>query len=108
MVDANNCTLGDKCGAVFINRNFREWLKKKLGASTYAKIPMEKLMEGSRLGRDFEQAKIDFDGTGQEIYLALPREAGVEDDASRGIQDGELMMTALAPPRSRKPTLLTL
>jgi molecular chaperone DnaK (HSP70) len=84
---------GDKCGSTFINRRFIDWLKKKLGEKTIERIPEEKLREGSRIFREFESAKMSFNGSPSKSYLTIPREAKVEDDPANGIEDGDLCMT---------------
>src|SRR6266849_4436000 len=85
---------GDKCGATFVDRNFKEWLKTKLGAANYGKIPKEKLMTGSRLMKEFEEAKTSFTGDGPEGLITMPGEVGIREDTSRGIEDGEIVITA--------------
>ena len=87
-------TIGDKCGAAFIDQRFRKWMEEKLGREAVEKIPAAKLREGSTIARDFEAAKMSFDGTRTEHYLLrIPREAGIDDDPKNGIEDGELLMT---------------
>ncbi|RPA89023.1 actin-like ATPase domain-containing protein [Choiromyces venosus 120613-1] len=85
---------GDKCGATFVDRNFKEWLKGKLGESNYKKIPKEKLMIGSKLMKEFEDAKTSFSGDGPDGLITVPSEVGITEDSSRGIEDGEIMITA--------------
>ncbi|KAI9764517.1 MAG: hypothetical protein M1839_005887 [Geoglossum umbratile] len=84
---------GDKCGATFINRSFRKWLEDKLGGKAIERIPEAKLREGSKITREFEAAKMSFTGSSAKAYLTIPREAKVDDDPSRGIEDGELLIT---------------
>ena len=84
---------GDKCGATFIDRNFKTWLKKKLGEKVYESIPAAKLQEGSKIRRDFENIKNNFDGGDEDQYLTLPKEAVREDDEENGFVDGELRLT---------------
>lgn len=88
-----NGSVGDKCGATFVNRNFRKWLADKLGEKVIARIPAEKLREGSRLAKEFEAAKMSFTGMPMKNYLTIPREAKVEDDPEKGIEDGDLIIT---------------
>ena len=57
------------------------------------RIPAGKLREGSRLAREFESAKRSFTGSPMEIYLTIPREAKVQDNPEKGIEDGDLKMT---------------
>jgi len=85
---------GDKCGATFIDRNFRKWLTTKLGEEAMKKIPDAKLGEGSRISREFEAIKMSFHGAATKSYVAIPNEAGVKDDPAKGIDDGELLVTA--------------
>ncbi|KAF8249042.1 actin-like ATPase domain-containing protein [Wilcoxina mikolae CBS 423.85] len=85
---------GDKCGSTFIDRSFKKWLKKKLGATDYDRIKKERLMIGSKIMNEFESLKMQFTGTrphGQK--LTLPRELGIDDDPSRNIEDGEILVT---------------
>jgi molecular chaperone DnaK (HSP70) len=84
---------GDKCGATFIDRNFKTWLKKKLGEKVYESIPAAKLQEGSKIRRDFENIKNNFDGGDEDQYLTLPKEAVREDVEENGFVDGELRLT---------------
>ncbi|KAI9766295.1 MAG: hypothetical protein M1839_004926 [Geoglossum umbratile] len=88
-----NYITGDKCGSTFVNRNFEKWFKKKLGEEAFMMIPIDGLRKGSRLFREFEAAKESFDGGVCKIYLSIPRQAKVDDDPVRGIEDGELLMT---------------
>ncbi|KAH0564764.1 hypothetical protein GP486_001847 [Trichoglossum hirsutum] len=84
---------GDKCGSTFINRDFRKWLREKLGPKTMELIPPEKLREGSRIIREFEAAKMSFSGDTMKAYLTIPREAKIDDDPSLGIEDGDMLIT---------------
>jgi len=85
---------GDKCGSTFIDRSFKDWLKKKLGVTDYSRIKKEKLMSGSKIMNEFETLKTTFTGTGpQGIGLTLPRELDIDDDSSRQIEDGEILVT---------------
>ena len=85
---------GDKCGSTFIDRNFRKWLTAKLGEEAVKKIPEEKLGTGSRISREFEAIKTSFTGATRKWSLPIPNEAGVKDDPAKGIDDGELLVTA--------------
>jgi hypothetical protein len=84
---------GDKCGATFVNRNFIKWMTEKLGDKVMERIQPEKLREGSKIVKEFEAAKMSFDGTPCKFYMTIPREAKVDDDPGKGIVDGELIMT---------------
>jgi hypothetical protein len=69
-------------------------LKKKLGVTDYSRIKKEKLMSGSKIMNEFETLKTTFTGTGpQGIGLTLPRELDIDDDSSRQIEDGEILVT---------------
>ncbi|KAI9890224.1 MAG: hypothetical protein M1814_004386 [Vezdaea aestivalis] len=81
---------GDKCGSTFIDRAFRPWLKKKIGDVAYKRISDDKLQEGSKIRREFEAIKHRFDGTPMNQYVTLPRQAGLDDDPSIGLQEGDL------------------
>jgi hypothetical protein len=84
---------GDKCGATFVNRNFSKWFAEKLGERIMEKIPREKLREGSKIAREFEAAKMAYDGSPCKFYISIPREAKIDDDPAKGIEDGELVLT---------------
>jgi hypothetical protein len=83
---------GDKCGAVFLDRNFKAWLRKKLGNENFQKIRKSEFIPGSRLMWDFESAKMFFDGDNQQIYISIPQEVGIENDETMGIKDYDMKM----------------
>lgn len=69
-------------------------MKEKLGVIDYSRIKKEKLMSGSKIMNEFEMLKTAFTGTRpQGIRLTLPRELGINDDPSRQIEDGEILVT---------------
>lgn len=68
-------------------------MTEKLGEKAMERIPPEKLREGSKIAREFEAAKMSFNGTPSKAYLTIPREAKVDDDPENGIEDGELLIT---------------
>jgi hypothetical protein len=74
-----------------VNRNFQSWLKDKLGKEVYDRIAIDKLRSGSLLMKEFELAKSSFRGS-EKIWLPLPN--GIVDDESKGIEDGEIILTA--------------
>ncbi len=88
-----NGIIGDKCGATFIDQQFRKWMEAKLGRETVQRIPAAKLSEGSKIAGEFEAVKRSFTGTLTEHYLRIPREAGIYNDPENGIEDGDLLMT---------------
>jgi hypothetical protein len=78
-----------------VDRKFKAWLKKKLGTTLYNKIKKEKLMTGSKIMNEFEKLKTSFTGTRPNgIGLTLPREVGIDEDPSRQIEDGEILVMA--------------
>lgn len=78
-----------------MDRKFKAWLKKKLGTTLYNKIKKEKLMTGSKIMNEFEKLKTSFTGTRPNgIGLTLPREVGIDEDPSRQIEDGEILVMA--------------
>ncbi|KAH8676467.1 hypothetical protein BGZ60DRAFT_556052 [Tricladium varicosporioides] len=93
---------GDKCGATFIDRRFKEWARDKIGKELFQDI--FKSSKESAIGshttiqpkmgefmKEFESAKIEYDGSPNTWYLSLPVE--VDDDVERGINNGDLRMT---------------
>jgi len=86
---------GDKCGAVFVDRDFKSWLQQKLGAQNFAKISEEKLATGGRLMKEFEEAKTAFSGDDQEFYISIPVDEGIPiiaNDPTRNITEGEIRL----------------
>jgi len=97
--------IGDKCGATFIDRSFKEWVKGKIGEEMFQVI--FKSTEEAAIGSHttvqpetgafmttFETTKRKFDGNPTDEYLLLPREfAEMDDDPKRGIFHGDLRIT---------------
>jgi hypothetical protein len=98
---------GDKCGASFVDRNFRRWLERKLGAvdfrSLVGDLPENEIGSHTvveprmqKLMRDFETIKQRFNGISdpEESYISsLPRPLNQTHDPNRGLYDGELRIT---------------
>lgn len=97
---------GDKCGATFIDRRFRLWLKRKLGPADFDRLTetgaqdrigshtiVEALMVG--IMRDFEVIKKRFEGIGKvgDEHLTLPHPLDDLTDRENGIRDGEIRIT---------------
>ncbi|KAK6353138.1 hypothetical protein TWF696_005128 [Orbilia brochopaga] len=83
---------GGNCGSTFIDSQFQELLKKRLGAELNA-IPLNKRGPGSKLMNEFETVKRGY-GSGETPntkprYLTL----NVPDNATAGIEDGEFELT---------------
>jgi molecular chaperone DnaK (HSP70) len=94
---------GDQCGGSFIDRAFIQWLERRLGAIHFLKIAgchSEDIPRTSltpKLGRivqDFTlEAKSGFSGN-ETNFLRLPAPLNaIEEDAVRGISDGEISIT---------------
>jgi hypothetical protein len=94
---------GDQCGGSFIDRAFIQWLERRLGATHFFKIAgchSEDIPRTSltpKLGRmvqDFTlEAKTGFSGN-ETNFLRLPSPLNaIEEDAARGISDGEILIT---------------
>jgi hypothetical protein len=94
---------GDQCGGSFVERGFFRWLERRLGTADFIAmtggrsedLPRTSLpAKVSRMLQDFVfEAKTGFSGA--EInFLRLPAPLNaIEDDESRGIVDGEIMIT---------------
>ncbi|KAF8541822.1 hypothetical protein BDD12DRAFT_803390 [Trichophaea hybrida] len=86
---------GAKCGSTFIDKSFKKWLNERLGETDYRKIRKERLMCGSRIMNEFEGLKMSFNGTKpQRSRLSLPQELRIDDDESRKIEEGQILVTA--------------
>ncbi|KAJ4329945.1 hypothetical protein N0V87_010430 [Didymella glomerata] len=94
---------GDQCGGSFIDRAFIQWLERRLGATHFFKIAgchsedMPRTSLTPKLGRmvqDFIlEAKTGFSGN-ETNFLRLPAPLNaIEEDAARGISDGEILIT---------------
>jgi hypothetical protein len=95
---------GDKCGGSFVERGFLKWLERRLGTADFVQIAGERSEELprtslspklSRMVQDFVlEAKSGFSGY-ETNFLRLPVPlSSIEDDEARGIQDGEIQITA--------------
>jgi len=82
--------VGDQCGAIFIDREFRSWLRQKLGQEKFGKIKGEWLRPGSRMMKEFEAVKRSFDGGSIMAFVAMPPE--IEDDEGLGIIEREMRL----------------
>jgi molecular chaperone DnaK (HSP70) len=93
---------GHQCGGSFVDRAFIKWLEHRLGAELFLKIAdclSEDVLRTSltpKLGRivqDFIlEAKTGFSGN-ETNFLRLPAPlSAIEDDAARGISDGEILI----------------
>ena len=87
-----------------MERGFLEWLERRLGTAEFISIVGEKSenlprtslsLKLSRMVQDFVlEAKSGFSGI-ETNFLRLPIPlSSVEDDEDRGIQDGEITITA--------------
>jgi len=89
-----NCSdfnTGAKCGAIFVDRQFKVWLRQKLGPAKFRKIRKEFFNAGSRMMREFENAKISFEGDDQMMsFVWMPPDIGAEDDPTIDVVDGEM------------------
>ncbi|KAH7396595.1 hypothetical protein DE146DRAFT_763611 [Phaeosphaeria sp. MPI-PUGE-AT-0046c] len=95
---------GAQCGGSFVDRAFLRWLEGRLGTTDFVKIAgcrSEQIprifltKKASKILQDFSlEIKTGFSGT--EIgYLVLPTPlSAIEEDESRGIRDGEIIVTA--------------
>ncbi|KAI8935133.1 hypothetical protein NX059_007727 [Plenodomus lindquistii] len=95
---------GSQCGGSFVERGFLKWLERRLGkedffliaGTTSDDLPRTSLSPKlSRMVQDFVlEAKNGFSGIEVNfVRLPMPLSA-VEDDEKRGIQDGEIKITA--------------
>ena len=95
---------GDTCGGSFVERGFLRWLERRLGTADFVLVAGEKsenLFRTSlppklnRMVQDFiVEAKSGFSGN-EKNFVRLPMPlSSIEDDKARGIQDGEIMITA--------------
>jgi hypothetical protein len=77
-----------------VDRDFKSWLQKKLGNTNFERIPRERLVIGSRVMKEFEDAKKSFNGGKQDFYVAIPTEVGITEDPTLGIGSGEILLTS--------------
>lgn len=94
---------GGQCGGSFVDLAFIRWLERRLGTSDFIKIAgtssdniprMPMSTEFSRMVQDFcLEVKSGFSGT-ETNSLKLPSTlSAVQDDATRDITDGKVMIT---------------
>lgn len=95
---------GDQCGGSFVERGFLKWLERRLGTTDFVAIAGHRSEELprtsfptklSRMLQDFAfEAKSGFSGTEVNFIRLPPPLNAVEEDKSRGILDGEIMIEA--------------
>ncbi|KAH9212735.1 hypothetical protein DL95DRAFT_463734 [Leptodontidium sp. 2 PMI_412] len=83
---------GDKCGAIFIDKEFKSWLRQKLGQEKFGMIRNEWLRPESRMMRTFEEAKMSFEDDNIMAFVTMPPEISREDDEALDIEDGEMRL----------------
>ena len=97
---------GDKCGATFIDREFRKWLELRLGRVNFGKLTGEAASSGITwntiveprmvdIMRDFEITKRSFAGIGSpsKDHIALPHPLNSLNNPANGIENGEICIT---------------
>ncbi|KAI4925412.1 hypothetical protein J4E85_007291 [Alternaria conjuncta] len=95
---------GDQCGGSFVERAFLKWLERRLGTADFLLIAGERSEDLprtslspklSRMVQDFVlEVKSGFSGV-ETNFLRLPVPlSSIADDEARGIQDGEITITA--------------
>jgi hypothetical protein len=97
---------GDKCGASLIDRNFRRWLERRLGAVDFRslvgdlpenEIELHAVVDPRmrRLMLKFERIKHNFNGISdqEESYICLPRSLSQTHDPNRNLHNGLLCIT---------------
>jgi len=95
---------GSQCGGSFVERGFLKWLERRLGRDKFFLIAgtssdaLPRTSLASKMGRllqDFNlEAKNSFSGS-EVNFVRLPMPLGsIEEDKERGIQDGEIEITA--------------
>lgn len=94
---------GAQCGGTFVDRAFLQWLEDIIGTQEFLKVagcPAADLARTSlppKLGRMVQDfivtAKSGFSGS-EQAYIRLPTPWVNIDDESRGMYDGEILMTA--------------
>jgi molecular chaperone DnaK (HSP70) len=83
--------IGAKCGAIFVDRQFKVWLRQKLGVEKFRKIRRELLNAGSRMMKDFEIAKISFEDDEETMsFVWMPPDIGANNDPTIDVVDGEM------------------
>ena len=87
-----------------MDRNFNAWLEKKVGTENYHKISKpqsesdgdsEYVLEPKmgKILKEFIGSKVSFTGDPLEIYLPLPKPLSSLDNPSKGIVDGDVILT---------------
>ncbi|OAL42715.1 Hsp70 family protein [Pyrenochaeta sp. DS3sAY3a] len=94
---------GDQCGGSFVDRAFLLWLERRLGTAHFIKIagcrgediPHTSITAKlSRMVQDFTlEVKSGFSGLETNFLRLPPPLNAIEEDAARGISDGEIMIT---------------
>lgn len=103
MVEEATVGSGDQCGGSFIDREFLQLLERRLGPADFLKIAgcrsedIPRTSMTPKLGRmvqDFTlEVKSGFSGS-ETNFLRLPTPLNaIEDDAARGITDGEIFIS---------------
>jgi molecular chaperone DnaK (HSP70) len=95
---------GDQCGGTFVDRAFLHWLELRLGTEDFIKIAgcrseqIPRTMLSKKAARMLQNFTLEIKGgfSGTETYtLPLPNPlSAIEDDEERGIEDGEIRITA--------------
>jgi hypothetical protein len=89
--NCSNVNTGAKCGAIFVDRQFKVWLRQKLGVEKFRKIRRELLNAGSRMMKDFEIAKISFEDDEEMMsFVWMPPDIGANNDPTIDVVDGEM------------------
>ncbi|KAH9864003.1 hypothetical protein J1614_009936 [Plenodomus biglobosus] len=95
---------GSQCGGSFVERGFLKWLERRLGRKDFFLIAgtssddLPRTLLSPKLGRMLQdfilEAKNNFSGS-EVNFMRLPMPlACISDDVERGIQDGEIEITA--------------
>lgn len=98
--------LGDRCGATFVNRNFKSWLEEKLGPNLYSELAPNNpehaigshiIVDGGlqNVMKQFETMKRAFDGSLKDEQRTIELPPALRDlhDPEKGIEEGELSVT---------------
>ncbi|KAF2095053.1 actin-like ATPase domain-containing protein [Rhizodiscina lignyota] len=96
-----------RCGASFIDREFRKWLQRKLGEDIYSKLaqesPEQDLSAHKVMGPDLRRVMSEFEpikrafgdpSAAKENYIELPNSLGIDDNQENDIMNGEIRITA--------------
>lgn len=95
---------GDQCGGTFVDRASLQWLERRLGTEDFIKIAgcrseqIPRTMLSKKAARMLQNFTMEIKGgfSGSESYnLQLPSPlSSILDDPERGIEDGEIEITA--------------